>query len=439
MALIISENKRIFAKSCRKPKNENKNMIRKTLLIATALFFVFLSEMDGQEKLVGGDISLLPTYEEAGVKYIEEGNTMNALDVFADAGWNAERVRVFVDPSKASASDQAEGVRQDIVYATALGKRIKAKNMKLMLDFHYSDTWTDPGQHSTPSAWNSSDPIVLSDFVYGYTLRSLNYMKSQGVTPDYIQPGNEITYGMLWPTGHCYADGSNYGSTGRWANFLKYLQAGIKACKEVFPQAKIVLQTEMSKGANVTNFYNTIGSKVDYDIIGISYYPAFHGALSNLESVISTLETQHGDKEIMIVETGYTGNEWDIAGATQNMSSIWALSEDGQEAYAVDLIGMLNRHSKVTGLFWWMPEDNEYGASSQARSSWWNASLFWQNSGWPKKALWALKDFLTSTGIEKVAREKRIDKTTRYNIAGQKVNEDYEGIVIRNGKKFVVK
>ena len=187
------------------------------------------------QKYVGGDISLLPKYEENGAKFLDkDGKTITGgmLAYFKQQGWNAMRVRLFVDPSKASAAHKGEGVCQDLDFVKKLGKQIKDAGLALMLDFHYSDTWTDPGKHATPSSWTSSDSETLATTLYEYTKSCLNEMIAAGATPDFVQPGNEITYGMLWPTGHCYPDGGNYGS-GTFANFAKYLQAGIRAIREV--------------------------------------------------------------------------------------------------------------------------------------------------------------------------------------------------------------
>lgn len=285
-------------------------------------------------------------------------------------------------------------------------------------------------------------PDVLADSVYTYTKRLLEYLKSVGATPDFIQPGNEITYGMLWPTGRCYPSGANYG-TGTFANFVKYLKAGIRACKEVCPQAKIVLHTEMSRADNVTSFYNTIGSQVDYDIIGLSYYPDFHGKLSVLSSVLTTLEQQHADKDIMIVETGYE-SQWQLPGASHTATEVGLpLSEEGQKKFTDDLIDELNKHSKVTGLFWWAPEDNEFWSDKNpARSSWWNASLYTQNTGKPLAAMFELQRFLGSnpTGIQSVTTTKRTSANEWYTLSGQRVNKPTaKGVYINNGKAVVVK
>jgi arabinogalactan endo-1,4-beta-galactosidase len=419
------------------------------IVVGVCLFPIM---MQAQQKYVGGDISLLPTYEEHGVHYLDQdGKQVEPLKYFGEkARWNAMRVRVFVDPSKASDAHKDEGVRQDLYYATALCKRIKDEGYALMLDFHYSDTWTDPGKHSTPSAWDSDDPNVLADSVYQYTVRSLQYMKENGVVPDFIQPGNEITNGMMWPTGHCLPDGRSYGG-GTFANFVKYLKAGVKGCKEVCPEAKIVIHTELSTEWGVTNFYNTLGEQVDYDIIGLSYYPDYHGTLSTLSSTLNTLESKHGDKNIMIVETGY-GAQWSLNGKySSTVQKTWPLSEVGQKKFTNDLINELNKHPKVTGLFWWMPEDNEYWADANpARSSWWNASLYTQNTGKPLAAMFELQRFigLDPTGIVLPSISSPAERPTSsftsffYNLQGQRLSPtvpNHRGIYIKNGKKFVVR
>ena len=179
-------------------------------------------------KYVGGDISLLTKYEEKGaIYYNENGNRItDMLQYLKSTGLNAMRVRLFVDPSQADAEDQGEGVCQDLPFVLALSQRIKAAGFNLLLDIHYSDTWTDPGQHSTPSSWTVTS--ALGDSVYSYTKRVLNAMIAVGAKPDFIQVGNEVTYGMLWPTGHCYPSGANYGS-GTFSNFANYLMQGIRA------------------------------------------------------------------------------------------------------------------------------------------------------------------------------------------------------------------
>ncbi len=399
------------------------------------------------QKYVGGDISLLPLYEQNGAKYLDkDGKAISGgmMAYFKAQGWNAMRVRLFVDPSKAPSDHQGQGVRQDLEFVKALGKQIKDAGLALMLDFHYSDTWTDPGKHSTPSSWNSSDPKVLSDSVYNYTVRCLKALKEVGATPDFIQPGNEITYGMMWPTGHCYPDGGNY-DTGTFSNFAKYLKAGIEAIREECPNAKIVIQTELSKAQNVINFYKTLKTYTDdYDIIGLSYYPHYHGKLSVLENVLNTLETTYSDKKIQIVETGYY-HAWYPDNATYKISNFpnWPATDAGQLQFTKDLIAALKNHSHVDGLYWWFPEANEYGLdwnTKRVTDDWYNASLFDNQTGKAMQALYELKNFNDGgTGIQSVHSD-RTNNEAWYTLDGRRMTEPTtKGIYINQGKKIIVR
>ncbi|MBO6187530.1 MAG: glycosyl hydrolase 53 family protein [Prevotella sp.] len=420
-------------------------MIKKTFIL---IAFVTSSLLLSAQKYVGGDISLLPTYEEHGAKYLDkDGNAITGgmLNYMKAQGWNAMRVRLFVDPSKASAAHKGEGVRQDLAYVKALGKQIKDAGLQFMLDFHYSDTWTDPGQHSTPSSWTSTDPDVLAQTLYQYTKDCLDELNKAGATPDFVQPGNEITYGMLWPTGHCYPDGGNYGS-GTFANFAKYLTAGIKAIREVCPKAKVVVQTELSKAQNVTNFYKTLKQFTnDYDVIGLSYYPYYHGTLNTLNSLLNTLEAAYPDKKIQIVETGYY-HAWYPDKATFPISNFpkWPATDDGQLQFTKDLIATLNQHASVDGLYWWFPEANEYGLNWETQrvtDNWYNASLFDNQTGKAMQALYELKTFAPkSTGIEAVQAAGATDKHW-YTLDGRSLSDKpaTKGIYIHGSRKVVVR
>lgn len=365
-------------------------------------------------KYVGGDISLLTKYEEHGAIYYNENGTRvtNVLGYLKDTGLNAMRVRLFVDPSKADAEDQGEGVCQDLDFVMALGQRIKAAGFNLLLDIHYSDTWTDPGQHSTPSSWTVTS--ALADSVYDYTKRVLNAMIEAGARPDFIQVGNEVTYGMMWPTGHCYPNGNNYGS-GTFATFASYLMRGIQACREVCPTAKVVVHTEMGRASNVTSFYATLNNyTTDYDIIGLSYYPYWHGDLTVLNNLLTTLEATYPTKKIQIVETGYP-HAYYPTGATYDLQSIWPATEAGQKAFTEQLVATLNAHSNVNGLYWWFPEANEYGINytNCVTTSWYNCG-WWDNAnGQVMDALFVMPDFLDGSG------EEPSDSTSLYIVGGE--------------------
>ena len=365
-------------------------------------------------KYVGGDISLLTKYEEHGAIYYNENGTRitNMLSYLKEQGLNAMRVRLFVDPSKANAEDQGEGVCQDLPFVVALGQRIKAAGFNLLLDIHYSDTWTDPGQHSTPSSWTVTS--ALGDSVYSYTKRVLNTMIAAGASPDFIQVGNEVTYGMLWPTGHCYPSGANYGN-GTFSNFVNYLKRGIQACREVCPSAKIVVHTEMSRISNVTSFYQTLQNYApDFDIIGLSYYPYWHGDLSVLDGLLTTLESTYPSKKIQIVETGYP-HAYYPSGANYDLQSIWPATEAGQKAFANALVSTLNAHSHVDGLYWWFPEANEYGIhyTNAVTTNWYNCGWWDNQNGQVMDALFEMPAFLDDNG------EEPSDSASLYIVGGE--------------------
>ncbi len=348
------------------------------LLICLITLGIFSSK--ATTKYLGGDISLLTKYEEKGAIYYNENGVRitNMLGYLRATGMNAMRVRLFVDPSKANAEDQGEGVCQDLPYVLALGKRIKDAGFDLLLDIHYSDTWTDPGQHSTPSSWTVT--TALADSVYGYTKRVLHAMMNAGATPDLIQVGNEVTYGMLWPTGHCYPNGGD-NNGGTFQQFATYLMQGIRACREVCPDAKVVVHTEMSRSTNVTSFYRTLaGYTSDFDVIGLSYYPYWHGDLNVLDALLTELENSYPGKQIQIVETGYP-HAYYPSGASYDLQSVWPATEAGQKAFTTALVAMLNGHSHVNGLFWWFPEANEYGINytNHVTTDWYNCG-WWDNS-----------------------------------------------------------
>ena len=386
----------------------------KRIIICLMAMLAMTVASTASPKFVGGDISLLTKYEEHGAVYYNENGTRvtDMLSYLKETGLNAMRVRLFVDPSKASDDDKEEGVCQDLPYVAALGQRIKAAGFKLLLDIHYSDTWTDPGQHSTPASWTV--PSALGDSVYSYTVRVLQTMIAAGATPDFIQVGNEVTYGMLWPTGHCYPSGASYNG-GTFANFANYLMRGIQACREVCPAAKIVIHTEMGRTSNVTAFYQSLQSYgPDYDIIGLSYYPYWHGDLSVLNSLLTTLEATYPTKKIQIVETGYP-HAYYPEDADYNLQSTWPATEAGQKAFAAALVQTLNAHTTVTGLYWWFPEANEYGInySNHVTAAWYNCG-WWDNAnGQVMDALFEMPAFMEGSS------EEPSDSLSMYIVGGE--------------------
>ena len=364
--------------------------------------------------IVGGDISMLTKYETHQRWALRYGITtahyydMNGQvidDVITwtkQQGWNAARVRLFVNPANASAEDRGQGVIQNLDTVKVLGARIKAAGMQFMLDFHYSDSWADPVKQYTPAEWADLDDEALVNKVYEYTRDCLRALKAAGATPDYIQTGNEISYGMLWgpvgtPTAQlkkCYM-----GDEANWGRFTDLLKAAGRACREECPNAKIILHTERVAKTNIlVNFYNQMRNKqVDYDIIGLSYYPYYHGNLSTLAVALVNMRNSFQDKDVMIVETGYS---YKYKVGDQDFSSIWPLTYAGQKQFTVDLMNELKNYPQVKGLMWWFPEANEYGLGGSywnqlhVNDQWYNAGLWDHATGRATPALYELKNFV---------------------------------------------
>ena len=224
------------------------------LLTLTLCILTLSAFADG--KWVGGDISLLPSYIDHGALYYETDGTPinNPLLFFHDQGMNAMRMRLFVEPNNASSTDKEQGVVQDLAYVKRLGKMIKDAGMALMLDFHYSDTWADPAKQWTPKAWEGMGDFDLNEAIYKYTKEVLQELKEAGAAPDMIQTGNEISYGMLW--GRSTDNASQLkkchpNNDANWTRFTGLLKNAITACREVLPDAKIIIHTERVAQPNI--------------------------------------------------------------------------------------------------------------------------------------------------------------------------------------------
>lgn len=417
------------------------NNLKALLLLLTMAFGLNASA----QRYVGGDISSLADNEAKNPTWKDyNGNTITPLEFFKEEKLNAMRVRLFVEPDNYTGTDKGAAT-QDLDYVKTLGKRIKDAGFKLMLDFHYSDTWADPEKQWTPADWASLSDDDLYTKIYDYTKDVLTQLKAAGAEPDFIQTGNEISYGMLWGAygasesslKRCYINSS----TANWTRFTTLLKQAGKACREVCPNAKIILHTERAAQQSVlTNFYDKMKSaSVDYDIIGLSYYPIWHNTISTLESAISTLESRYTDKEIMIVEVGYAYS-WKQSG-TYDLTSTYPASETGQQNFTKDLITMLNKHSKVTGLFWWWMEYNAYPWATTKMDGWWYAPLFDSNTGKALAAMSELKNFLTTDGINAVERNciPEADKKW-FTLSGQQIAEPTQGgLYVYGNQKVVVK
>ena len=420
---------------------------------ALAALFLWAGNSYAQ-KYVGGDLSVLLKYEEQKAAYLDkDGKAISDVLAFVkEQGWNTIRVRLFADPSK----DTDKSVCQDIEYVKKLGKRVKDAGLLFLLDIHYSDTWADPGQQIMPKAWNVFS-WYPEESVYKFTKEWLEKLVEAGATPDFIQTGNEISFGMLWG-GYVengkYEDWEEYGghltptsdwrgyTDKHWDNFSKMLKSASKACREICPQAKIIIHTEQCANnptLDVAFFKRIKQYEIDYDIIGTSYYPYFKGPLSNLDKGLTELEKNFPDKKIQVVETGYP-SKWEVPGTSYDYTKTYPYSHEGQRKFTADLITMLQKHQQVDGLSWWYAEANAKGCTGDLATGWYNASLFDNETGKALPALYELKNFAgDETGISPVKAGK--DVPFWYGLDGHKLNGKPKttGIYIKNGDKVIVR
>ena len=414
---------------------------------------------DAPAKLVGGDISLLPQYEAHNSGYLDlNGQMVDDLITWLknECGWNAFRVRLFVNPNgkgnDGTSSDPA--VCQDLDYVTKLGKRIKDAGAQFLLDFHYSDTWVDAGHIQAPEAWQSLSKSEMATQLGTYTKSTLETLKAAGAAPDYVQVGNEIMYGLCGVQVHPYAV-----STDDWTSFLAIVKAGCDAVREVLPQAKIVLHTDRPCNSSYNSFWygKMDAANVPYDVIGLSYYPFWHGQIADLGTSLASLATTFPDKKVQIVETAYNYQWWPTSGINYDTRSTWACSVQGQYNFVSDLVDKLNGYSNVNGLYYWFPEEAGNGddTGNSVIPGWVNRGL-WNDdrttTGHPLNiakdadgnnaaAVYLMKKFVGDTpdGIEAITGAATTATRTSacYNLAGQRVGSDYRGLVIQNGRKSV--
>ena len=428
---------------------------RLVIVIGFSLLIPFSHPAQAQQRYVGGDISVLLKYEEQHATFFDrDGSSISDLLVFLkEQGWNTMRVRIFADPSK----DTDKNVCQDLAYVKQLGQRIKEAGLFFMLDFHFSDTWADPGQQTAPFLWAAYSWYPEETF-YNYTKETLEALVEAGARPDLIQTGNEISFGMHWGFRDSEGQYHDYGQFSakleansawtayqdtNWDNFAKYLKAAGKACREVCPEAKIIIHTEQCANnptLDVAFFKRIAENDIDYDIIGTSYYPYFKGPLSNLDRGLTQLEKNFPDKQIQLVETGYP-SKWEVGGTSYDYTKTYPYSHEGQRQYTADLISMLKKHPKVNGLSWWYAEANAKGCTGSLATGWYNASLFDNETGRALPALYELKAFLDGASAIRSVKAIGGNDDLWYTMQGYRLSyaPSRPGIYIKNGIKTWIK
>ena len=298
-----------------------------------------------------------------GAKYYDGDREIDPLDEFVKNGVNHMRIRVWNNPYSPDGEPYLAGTA-DLDNYVKLGKLAKAKGYHLYMDLHYSDFWADPGKQFVPKAWEGYTLDELVEAVYSFTKHCLEVAKREGVAPEMIQVGNEITNGILWPVGKLWMDDKR----GNYENFTRLISSGCRACREVLPEAKIMLHLEKSNDKEIYQEFFTEMEKagVDFDIIGASYYPFWHGLP---EEMLDNLRAcRRFGKKIMISELGYgfTTEGYFIKGKecrlvvdeslsrVPGFTDVYPMSPEGQRNFIHYLMKRI-REEGIDGVFYWEP------------------------------------------------------------------------------------
>ncbi|HEY7089307.1 MAG TPA: glycosyl hydrolase 53 family protein, partial [Tepidisphaeraceae bacterium] len=300
----------------------------------------------GQQKfLLGADISALPSLEQRGAVYRDNSKPDDALTIFTHHNWNCFRLRLFVNPNGRG------GVVNSLDYTKALAKRIKASGAVFMLDFHYSDTWADPQHQVKPAAWKDLEFDALEKQVEQYTTEVMHDLKENGALPQIVQIGNEITGGTLWPDAQVQVPASTvkvfegevrvikppepYDDAKQWDHLARVVKAGVRGVRAATTPAdgvRTMIHIDCGGDWPVTQWYfdHMAEHNVDFDIIGQSYYPHWHGTLDNVRQTLRETANRY-HKDIVVVETSYPWKNADYWSKRKNMA--WPISADGQKQF----------------------------------------------------------------------------------------------------------
>lgn len=302
-----------------------------TLIKTLAILGTIVASSSSHALIKGADISWITEMEDNGYEFYNDwGYRQDVLSILRDHGMNAVRLRVWVNPS--------DGYYSSIDDVIVKAQWAKAANMDVMIDFHYSDTWADPGNQWKPAEWAYLSFEDLMGQVWSYTRDSLNALKAAGITPKWIQVGNETNNGMLWNEGMASSNMRNYA----WL-----FNSGRNAAKEVFPDAKVIVHlANCHDNANFRWILDGLQSNSAWwDVIGASSYPmhavgmswqqANNQCLANLNDLVG----RYGS-EVMITEIGVP---WD---------------EPQAKTIVADMIEKVRSvdQGKGLGIFYWEPQ-----------------------------------------------------------------------------------
>ncbi|MEM1095509.1 MAG: glycosyl hydrolase 53 family protein [Bacteroidota bacterium] len=313
---------------------------------------------------------MLDELQQAGALYRGAQGVADPLRLLREQGLNMVRLRLWHTPAAGQ-----DGLREVL----AMAERVDAQGLDLMLTIHYSDTWADPSQQAKPALWQGQPFSALRDSVRSYTERTVRALVDQGTSPALIQIGNEITGGMLWPEGRV---GGAYDTPAQWRQLADLLQAGIDGVRAADDQVATMLHVDNGGSAETVRWFfdNIRNAGVDFDVIGLSYYPWWHGTLADLADTLATAAERY-QRPVMVVETAYPWTlDWfdtthNIVGLPEQLLAGFPASPEGQAAFiaAVRQAVADVKDGLGQGICYWAPE---HLATTSVGSPWENLALF---------------------------------------------------------------
>jgi arabinogalactan endo-1,4-beta-galactosidase len=320
----------------------------------------------------GADVSMLAQLEASGAKFYDEsGKEKDALRILKEHGVNWVRLRVWNHPVIAHdfatdgmtvhAGESAGGIN-DAARDATLARRAKDLGMKVLLDFHYSDWWADPAKQWVPQAWEGMDLAALETAIHDYTAQTLATMTAAGATPDMVQLGNETNDGFLWPVGRVSVNG--------YGNFAALLSSAAAAVRAADPNIKIMIHLANGNNNSLyrSMFSALVARDVDFDIIGLSFYPYWHNSpgklpMNELAYNLNDI-SEYFNKPVVVVETAYAytlddaDSEKNSFGAAEEAKGGYVASVQGQTTFLRDLMETVAGvpGGQGLGIFYWEPE-----------------------------------------------------------------------------------
>jgi len=351
----------------------------------------------GPQFIRGADVSTLAAVEKAGGTFKDvDGTPGDALALLKAHGVNWIRLRLWNDPTLADGSPVGGG-NNDLATTITLAKRAKALGLKVMLDFHYSDFWADPAHQETPKAWKAMDLAELKQAVYGFTKASLAALATAQAEPEMVQIGNEINGGMLWPQGKSWKTNPE-DTVGGMDALAELLSAASKAVRDQNPKIKIAVHLADGGDHNLyqSMFDGLTSRNLDFDVVGFSYYPFWHGPLDQLADNLKVVSARY-NKDVAVLETAYARTIEDADGfpnafvSGQDKTGGYRATAQGQATAVREVIAAVAAvpEGRGLGVFYWEPAwlpVKEVGWKTGEGNNWDNLTMF-SSSGWASASL----------------------------------------------------